>query len=607
MVLAVINGHVDVTADEALAIALWILLTHHADKFEYSPRLALLSPVKGCGKTTVLKALRHLCMRPRLMNSVTPALIYRVIDREHPTLLIDEGDNLGLNINPTIRTIMNSGHNVGSSVGRVIKGEPKEYDTFGPLAIGAIGTLPLTLMDRSIIVHMEKSQRRDLRRLDPYSPNIKVVDAVYREICKWARTPQLTNIDAILPGDRTRHADNWRPLIAVADGFGKAWGRKARAAASAYKLNYSDDDLRVILLTDIRTAFDRLNVDRIASKQLVVEVRAINDLWDACPGPRGTHTLTTGSMAALLRPFRPAIRSVTIWRPSRKRGDSTGSGKGYLRSAFATAWAKYKRARCVGQGAGDSLRCVGVSIGLNREVYPSLICSTHRHTSNKEEMTMSNELSNKTAAVSLETVEQFLTARKLTSVGGRLLFGIDATASRQESWNVACRSQADMFREAGEGLSVSLIYFRGDGECKATPWVTSAETLVRAMRKIEVLTGMTQIGKILRHALREHEQASVQAVIYVGDAMEESIDELSGLATKLGAQKLPAYMFQEGKDDEVERAFKLIAKNSGGAYFKFGTDSPQAVAQFSDTLNAVAKLATGDSSAIAAITHKKGE
>ena len=220
---------------------------------------------------------------------------------------------------------------------------------------------------------------------------------------------------------------------------------------------------------------------------------------------------------------------------------------------------------------------------------------------------MANELSNKTAAVSLETVEQFLNTRKLTSIGGRLLFGIDATASRQESWNVACKSQADMFREAGDGLSVSLVYFRGDDECKATPWVTSAEALVRSMRKIEVLTGMTQIGKILRHALREHEQAPVQCLIYVGDAMEESIDELSGLATKLGAQKLPAYMFQEGEDDDVERAFRLIAKKSGGAFFRFGIDSPQAVAQFADTLNAVAKLAVGDSSAIAAITHKKGE
>jgi hypothetical protein len=214
MVLAVINAHIDVTEDEAFAIALWILLTHQYDKFEFSPRLALLSPIKGCGKTTVLKALKYLCARAALMNSITPATIYRLIDRDHPTLLIDEGDNLGLNINPTIRAIMNSGHDdVESKVGRTIKGEPKEFDTFGPLAIAAIGTLPLTLMDRSVIVHMEKSQRRDLRRLDPKSPNIEVVHGIYRELCKWAHAPLQAGIDDILPGDGTRHADNWRPLF----------------------------------------------------------------------------------------------------------------------------------------------------------------------------------------------------------------------------------------------------------------------------------------------------------------------------------------------------------------------------------------------------------
>ena len=342
MVLAVVTGHVDVTADEALVMALWILLTHHYAKFEYSPRLALLSPVKGCGKTTALKALKYLCARPRLMNSVTPAMIYRVIDRDHPTLLIDEGDNLGLNLNSTIRSIMNGGHNVGSDVGRVIKGAPTDYETFGPLAIAAIGTLPLTLMDRSVIIHMEKSQRRDLRRLDPNSPNIKVVEAVYREICKWAGTPLKNDIDAILPNDPTRHADNWRPLICIADSFGKAWGRKARAAADAYKNNYSDDDLRVILLTDIRTVFNQLNVDRVTSEQLVKEIRGINDLWDEYPRPNGTtRKLTTSSMTALLKVFRPRIKSGTIWPRGRKRGDTAGSGKGYLRAAFETAWSKY--------------------------------------------------------------------------------------------------------------------------------------------------------------------------------------------------------------------------------------------------------------------------
>jgi Protein of unknown function (DUF3631) len=255
--------------------------------------------------------------------------------------LVDEGDNLGLNINPTIRAIMNSGHNVGSSVGRVINGEPKEFDTFGPLAIAAIGTLPLTLMDRSIIIHMEKSQRRDLRRLDRNSPNIEVVHAVYREIVKWARKPLPNNVDDILPSDNSRHADNWRPLICIADSFGRAWGAKAREAAAIYKRNYSDEDLRVILLTDIRTVFNQLDDDSVLSKKLVAEVRAVNDLWDEYSTPHGPRKLTEAGLSALLRPFRPRIKSVTIWAPGRKRTDTIGSGKGYNRSQFATAWARY--------------------------------------------------------------------------------------------------------------------------------------------------------------------------------------------------------------------------------------------------------------------------
>jgi hypothetical protein len=341
MVMAVINAHLDVSADDALALALWILLTYHYDKFEYSPRLAALSPVKGCGKTTVLKVVSLLAARAKLLNSPSAASLYHLIDRGHPTLAIDEGDGLGLHINPAIRNVMLSGHNVGSNIPRVIDGEPKEFDTYGPLAIAAIGTLPLQLMDRSVIVHMEKSQRRDLRRLDRNSPNIEVVHAVFREIVKWARKPLKNNIDNILPNDSSRHADNWRPLICVADSFGKVWGKKARDAAASYKRNYSDEDLRVIFLADIRTAFNQLGTDPALSKKLVPEVRAVNELWDEYPTPHGPRKLTEAGMAALLKPFRPRIRSVTIWPPGRKRTDTVGSGKGYYRSQFATAWAKY--------------------------------------------------------------------------------------------------------------------------------------------------------------------------------------------------------------------------------------------------------------------------
>jgi hypothetical protein len=205
-------------------------------------------------------------------------------------------------------------------------------------------------------------------------------------------------------------------------------------------------------------------------------------------------------------------------------------------------------------------------------------------------------------------LEQYLSTHKQQAVGnGRMLFALDATASRRAAWNVASKLQVDMFRQAGAGLSVSLAYFRGFDEFKATGWVTSGESLVRPMLKLEVQTGPTQIRRVLRHALNQHAQNPIAALTYVGDAFEESIDEIAGLSSELGALGLPAFMFLEGEpggDDDAEDAFRVIAKKSGGAFFWFGINSPQAVAQFAETLNAVAKLAVGDADAITAIKHK---
>jgi hypothetical protein len=206
-------------------------------------------------------------------------------------------------------------------------------------------------------------------------------------------------------------------------------------------------------------------------------------------------------------------------------------------------------------------------------------------------------------------LDQYLKTHQQVGTGnGRLLFALDATASRRPTWNVAGRLQSDMFRAAGGGLSVSLCYFRGFDEFKATNWVTSGESLVRPMLKLEVQTCWTQIARTLRHALRQHAENPISALVYVGDACEENVGELAGLASELGALQLPAFMFLEGEqgdDNDVEDAFRLIAKRSGGAFFWFGINSPQAVAEFSETLNAVAKLAVGDASAVAAITHNK--
>jgi hypothetical protein len=181
---------------------------------------------------------------------------------------------------------------------------------------------------------------------------------------------------------------------------------------------------------------------------------------------------------------------------------------------------------------------------------------------------------------------------------GRLMFALDATASRAPTWAIARDQQAKMFREAAPigHLDVQLVFYRSD-ECRHTVWAGSGKQLAQSMNKIECMGGMTQIGRVLEHAIRETEKAAIQALVFIGDAMEENIEELATLAGKLGTLRVPIFLFQEGRDAAVRKAFRLLALKSGGAYFEFNLDKPRAVAQLSERLNAVARFAVGDAAA----------
>ena len=133
---------------------------------------------------------------------------------------------------------------------------------------------------------------------------------------------------------------------------------------------------------------------------------------------------------------------------------------------------------------------------------------------------------------------------------GRLVFALDATMSRQPTWDMACALQADMFREAGSlgSLDIRLVYYRGHNECRATGWISDSAQLARLMGKIDCQGGNTQIGKVLSEARREAVASGVRAVVFVGDAMEEFVDDLCAKAGELGLLKVPVFMFQEGHD-----------------------------------------------------------
>jgi hypothetical protein len=186
---------------------------------------------------------------------------------------------------------------------------------------------------------------------------------------------------------------------------------------------------------------------------------------------------------------------------------------------------------------------------------------------------------------------------------GRLIFALDATQSRAAAWDAAVPLTEKMFQAVAPigALSTQLIFFRGDDQCSHTPWVSSGAELARLMRKITVDAGKTQILRVLAHAQRETQKIPVQRLIFIGDAMEESLDELAGAAAELGRLGVPVDMFLEGHDPKARAAFRLIALRSGGQFHQFGISTPQAVAQLATKLSDVAKLAVQNA---ALLTHR---
>ncbi len=180
---------------------------------------------------------------------------------------------------------------------------------------------------------------------------------------------------------------------------------------------------------------------------------------------------------------------------------------------------------------------------------------------------------------------------------GRLIFALDATMSRQPTWDMACALQADMFREAAAlgSLDIRLVYYRGFNECRASGWISDSAHLAKLMGKIDCRGGNTQIGKVLSEARREATASAVRAVVFVGDAMEEKVDDLCARAGELGLLKVPVFMFQEGHDTIAEHAFREIARLTGGAWCRF---DPGAAAQLRELLRAVAAYAAGGREAL---------
>jgi hypothetical protein len=202
-------------------------------------------------------------------------------------------------------------------------------------------------------------------------------------------------------------------------------------------------------------------------------------------------------------------------------------------------------------------------------------------------------------------IDRFLAQKAAEPIRrGRLIFCLDATASRQPTWDIACQLQAEMFREVGGigSLDVQLVYYRGpeghpEGECRASRWYDTPAYLHKAMSSITCRAGYTQIRKILLHCSQEALRSKIGAVVFVGDACEEAPDALTQLAADLERLGVPVFMFQEGHDRNVEQVFRDIARLTHGAYCRF---NPGAARQLAELLRAVAVFAAGGLAALEA-------
>jgi putative DNA primase/helicase len=343
-------------------LTLWVVHTDAYKCFGHSPRLAITSPEKGCGKTTTLDIVGELVARPLPTSNATTAAIFRIVEKASPTLLIDEADTF-LKDNEELRGILNSGHKKGGQCVRTVgeDHDPRLFSTWAPAAIAMIGRLPDTLEDRSVSISLRR--KKPTERVQQFrSDKCPELKMIARKIARWVEDNREV-LAAADPDTGTlfnRVADNWRPLLAIADLAGDDWPRIARNVAETAETAKDDQSSRSMVLSDIRDIFAaRPGVDRLPSAAVVDALGAMeNRPWSEW---RAGKPITPAALAKLLRPFRIA--------PATRRGGSS-TFKGYLLADFAEAFESYLPSETVtpSQSNNDGLYDGSESVTLAPDV-----------------------------------------------------------------------------------------------------------------------------------------------------------------------------------------------------------------------------------------------
>ena len=307
----VVRQYVICTEEQCLAISLWIIHTWCLDFADITPRLAILSPEMRCGKSQLLAVIAALCKRPLFVSSLTPAALFRSIEKYAPTVLADEFDNaeVAKKSNGDLRVKFNSGWSrEGAAVIRceVDTFEPKEFSTWAPLAVALIGELTGPLRDRSIVITMRRKRMTEVVERVPHG-RLKALHRRQRQmICKWVQDHSSALADSSPESPEVlddRATENWRPLLAIAEAIDPSVAERARQAAVVLEQARAEDSqsVRTKLLSAIQKITMDWNEDRISTQELIERLKDMEgEPWGDWNEGRG---ISPSQVAKHLRPF----------------------------------------------------------------------------------------------------------------------------------------------------------------------------------------------------------------------------------------------------------------------------------------------------------------
>jgi putative DNA primase/helicase len=331
-----IRKFVILSEHDANAVALWILFTHTIDAANVAPILNICSPEKRCGKTTLLSLLENLVKRPLLASNITPAAIFRTIEEYKPTLLLDESDTFVNNEKSELRGIINSGHTRSSAYVIRTVGEdhtPQKFSTWGAKCLAGIGNLPDTIKDRSISITLRRKLSHETVDSLRYTSK-EQINRLHRQCVRFAldNIAFIQEFQPILAKElNDRAADNWEPLIAIAEIAGGEWPKLAKNASIQLSASEELVTLSVELLQDIKNIFEEKLVDRISTADLLIALcMDVESPWATYN--RG-QPMSARQLAKRLKEFK--INSGTI------RLVSGHTPKGYYSKSFDDSFKRY--------------------------------------------------------------------------------------------------------------------------------------------------------------------------------------------------------------------------------------------------------------------------